>query len=115
MSSTTPAMIQGLYKGEARPPSTCMRRSPKPTLAPPFSALLFQICTSHSAFRSMRGQTLGAALRLSTCGAYSRRWYPQSRLQEATVDFNPDDAQQYLDGVEYPADRKSTRLNSSHA
>jgi hypothetical protein len=27
-------------------------------------------------------------------------------LQEVTVDFNPDDAQQYLEGVEYPASKE---------
>jgi Protein of unknown function (DUF2795) len=27
-------------------------------------------------------------------------------LQEATVDFNLDDAQQYLEGVEYPASKE---------
>jgi hypothetical protein len=26
--------------------------------------------------------------------------------QEATMDFNPDDAQQYLEGVEYPASKE---------
>jgi hypothetical protein len=27
-------------------------------------------------------------------------------LQEATVDFNPDDAQQYLEGADYPAGKE---------
>jgi len=49
---------------------------------------------------------LGPALRLSTRGAYNGRWYPQPRLLEASVDFNPDDAQHYLEGVEYPASKE---------
>ncbi len=49
---------------------------------------------------------MGPALRLPTCGAYNGGWHPQPRLQEATVDFNPDDAQQYLEGVEYPASKE---------
>ena len=27
-------------------------------------------------------------------------------MREATVDFNPDDARQYLEGVEYPASKE---------
>ena len=31
---------------------------------------------------------------------------PEIRLQEVTVDFNPDDAPQYLEGVDYPASKE---------
>ncbi len=30
----------------------------------------------------------------------------ENRLQEVTVDFNPDDAPQYLEGVDYPASKE---------
>jgi hypothetical protein len=31
---------------------------------------------------------------------------PEFRLEEVTVDFNPDDAPQYLEGVDYPASKE---------
>jgi hypothetical protein len=31
---------------------------------------------------------------------------PETKLQEVAVDFNPDDAPQYLEGVEYPASKE---------
>jgi hypothetical protein len=30
----------------------------------------------------------------------------ENRLQEVTVDFNPDDAPQYLEGLDYPASKE---------
>jgi hypothetical protein len=30
---------------------------------------------------------------------------PETKLQEVAVDFNPDDAPQYLEGVDYPASK----------
>ena len=30
----------------------------------------------------------------------------ENRLQEVAVDFNPDDAPQYLEGVDYPASKE---------
>jgi Protein of unknown function (DUF2795) len=38
-------------------------------------------------------------------GAYTGE-YPRFRLQEATMDFNPDEAQQYLEGADYPASKE---------
>ena len=34
------------------------------------------------------------------------RGIPEIRLQEVVVDFNPDDAPQYLEGVDYPASKE---------
>ena len=31
---------------------------------------------------------------------------PEIRLQEVILDFNPDDAPQYLEGVDYPASKE---------